>query len=72
MHPMQPPPRNPPSHTRGTEPQSPQLVERQGPVLALGKRQETSLARDRVIAPAELRFIWDRKSAMAGHAERVT
>jgi hypothetical protein len=47
-------------------------MERQNPVLALGKRKETSLTLDRTTARADLRFISDRNSTMGGHAGRVT
>ncbi|MEK6272080.1 MAG: hypothetical protein AABM42_05465 [Actinomycetota bacterium] len=47
-------------------------MERQNPVLALGKCKEASLAIDRITARADLRFISDRNSAIGGHAGRVT
>jgi hypothetical protein len=46
-------------------------MERQNPVLALGKRNEMSLALDRIAARADLRFRSNPDSAIGGHARRV-
>jgi hypothetical protein len=46
-------------------------MECQNPVLALGKRKETSLAIDRITARADLRFISDRNSTIGGHRWRI-
>ena len=46
-------------------------MERQNPVLALGKCKEVSLAIDRITARADLRFISDRNSTIGGHGWRI-
>lgn len=46
-------------------------MERQNPVLALGKCKKTSLAIDRITARAGLRFISNRNSTIGGHGWRI-